>query len=134
MDQSRKHQASFISSKHNVLLHENNKILYTAPFTGDAWIKSRYLDYMLMYMAVSVLTGINFTYAIPLAVISVTIPRRFSILAYYTFHAELMPHTEQVAFMKANLFGHKRHIIVNIKDLERIDVEEVPNKLLFAMN
>ena len=115
-------------------MHENNKILYTAPFQGDAVLKGRYGDYILMYMLASVLTGWNFFYAVPLAVLSVTLPRRLSVLDYYTFHAELMPHTEQVVFLKSNFFGHIRRVIVNIKDLEKIDAEEMPNTLLFAFN
>jgi hypothetical protein len=57
-----------------------------------------------------------------------------AVLNYFTFHAELLPHTEQIAFHKGDNFGNVRRIIVDIKNLEKIEADIVPSKLLWAVN
>jgi hypothetical protein len=50
-------------------------------------------------------------------------------MQYFTFHAELLPHTEQIVFHKAGVYGQVRRIIVDIKNLEKIDAEILKSKL-----
>ena len=49
-------------------------------------------------------------------------------VANFTFHAELLPHSEQVVFHKSNLFGSVRRVYVDIKNLEKVEAETVPSK------
>ena len=55
-------------------------------------------------------------------------PRKWAVFHYFTFHAELLPHTEQVIFHKASFFGGVRRVIVDIKNLEKVDADLVPGK------
>ena len=71
---------------------------------------------------------------VPFLVASLSLPRKIAIVKYFTFHAELLPHTEQVVFHKADLFGNVRRITVDINNLERIDADIVPSKMLWAVN
>ena len=52
---------------------------------------------------------------------------------YFTFHAELIPHSEQVIFHKADFLGGIRRIIVDIKNLEKIEADIVPSKRLYLL-
>lgn len=61
-------------------------------------------------------------------------PRKIAVLQFFTFHAELLPHTEQVVFHKATFFGKIRRIIVDIKNLEKIEPEVVPSAVLWTIN
>ena len=58
-------------------------------------------------------------------------PRKLAGVAFFTFHAELLPHTEQVVFHKVALNGDIRRIFVNIKNLEKIDASQVPSPLMW---
>ena len=49
-------------------------------------------------------------------------------MTYFTFHAELLPHTEQVVFHKAGFFGNVKRIYVDIKNLEKIEADVIPGK------
>lgn len=71
----------------------------------------------------------NFAY-IPFIYLFLSAPRTIAILTHFTFHAELLPHTEQIVFHKANYFGKVHRIYVDIKNLEKIDASTVPSKIL----
>jgi hypothetical protein len=58
-------------------------------------------------------------------------PRRLVGLNYFTMSAELLPHTEQIVFHKATLFGKVKRHYVDVKNLEKIEPEIVPSTLLF---
>ena len=60
-------------------------------------------------------------------------PKRTAVMHYFTYHAELLPHTEQVIFTKVNWFGHPRYSTVDIKNLEKIDASEITQPLLWDM-
>lgn len=62
------------------------------------------------------------------------VPRRWVQQRYFTWHAELLPHTEQVVFHKSFLFGLVHKVIVDIKNLEKVEAEAVPNKLMWTGN
>lgn len=53
---------------------------------------------------------------------------------YFTFHAELLPHTEQVVFHKASFFGKTKRVYVDISNLEKVDADLVRSKLFWGMN
>lgn len=53
---------------------------------------------------------------------------------YFTWHAELLPHTEQVVFHKTGPFGKVKKSIVDISNLEKCEAEFVSNKLLWQMD
>jgi len=69
-------------------------------------------------------------FILPLVISTLALPRKISGLYYFTFHAELLPHSEQVVFHKATLFGGVRRIIVDIKNLEKIEPEIIPSKVM----
>lgn len=71
---------------------------------------------------------------LPFATQLLTYPRRMSVTNFFTFHAELLPHTEQVVFHKSTLFGKVRRVFVDIKNLEKIDAEIIPSSFLFKFN
>ena len=90
-------------------------------------------DYMILASVMLWLTGANTLALIPVAAIALTYPRKITIFHYFTYYAELLPHTEQVAFHKVTFFGKQKRIIVDIKNLEKIDAAAVPSKHLFKI-
>jgi hypothetical protein len=92
------------------------------------------MDYFFLFGASAWISGISQLILVPLLVASLSLPRKLAVLNYFTFHAELLPHTEQVVFHKADNFGNVRRIIVDIKNLEKIDADIVPSKMLWAVN
>lgn len=71
---------------------------------------------------------------VPLIVASLSLPRKLAALNYFTFHAELLPHTEQIVFHKGDFFGNVKRVIVDIKNLEKIDADIVPSKIMWGIN
>lgn len=57
-----------------------------------------------------------------------------TIVKNFAFHAELLPHTEQIVFHKASLFGNVRRIYVDIKNLEKIDADIIPGMIILSLN
>lgn len=92
------------------------------------------MDYFLLFSLGGWIAGVSNLLLVPFLVASLSLPRKLAIAHFFTFHAELLPHTEQVAFHKVDLFGNVRRIIVDIKDLEKIDADLVPSKMLWAVN
>lgn len=45
---------------------------------------------------------------------------------FYTLRADLLPHTEEIMFLKAGTFGNIKVETAKIKDLEKINPEVVP--------
>ena len=87
-----------------------------------------------MFSAAGWLGGVSQLLLVPFLVGTLSLPRKLAIVNYFTFHAELLPHTEQVVFHKVDFFGNVRRIIVDIKNLEKIDADIVPSKMLWAVN
>ena len=52
-------------------------------------------------------------------------------IQYFTFHAELIPHTEQVVFHKADFLGSIERHFVNIHALEKVDVDHVKSSIMW---
>jgi hypothetical protein len=116
-----------------VKINENGIFLYKSN-QSDALLRSRIMDYFILFGAGAWITGASQLILVPVIVASLSLPRKLAVLNYFTFHAELLPHTEQIAFHKGDNFGNVRRIIVDIKNLEKIDAELVPSKLLWAVN
>ena len=55
-------------------------------------------------------------------------------MRYFCWHAELLPHTEQVVFHKSNLFGSIDRRYVSIHNLEKIDAADVQSPLMWDIN
>ena len=92
------------------------------------------MDYFFVGAGAGILFGATPMLLVPFLVASLSLPRKIAVLTYFTFHAELLPHTEQVVFHKADLFGRVKRIIVDIKNLEKVEAEIVPSKMLWAVN
>ena len=70
----------------------------------------------------------------PMFIVVVKMPRKLATMKYFCFHAELLPHTEQVVFHKATFFGQIERHYVDIRNLEKIDVEQVEANLMWEIN
>lgn len=116
-----------------VKTHENGIFLYKSD-QADYVLKSRVIDYLVFGSFFGMITGISHFLALPLFAASLSLPRKWSAMRYFTFHAELLPHTEQIVFHKSTLFGEIDRHFVDIRNLEKIDASEVPNTLLFSIN
>jgi len=57
-------------------------------------IKSRALDYVLLFSFGGWMAGYSHLLIVPFIAMSLQYPRKLHALQYYTFHAELLPHTE----------------------------------------
>lgn len=60
-----------------------------------------------------------------------SMPRKLAGVRYFTFHAELLPHTEQVVFHKSGLFGRITRHFVDIKNLEKVNADYVLSPLMW---
>jgi hypothetical protein len=80
------------------------------------------------------LTGSSSFLFLPLAVSLMSMPRKIAGVRYFTFHAELLPHTEQVVFHKTSLFGNLSRHYVDIRNLEKIDASRVPSSVMWDSN
>lgn len=113
--------------------HENGVLLYrsiAAPYV----LKNRRWDYYTFTAFALWMSGLNTLFVLPFAYALCSIPRRWSELHVFTFHAELLPHTEQVVFHKAMQFGELYRVYVDIKNLEKIDADQVRTPLIWHRN
>ena len=100
---------------------------------GDTAVGAGVVDYAVLglfgYMALA-----KPVLAIPLSFLMWKAPARVMISRYFVLHAELMPHTEQVIFVKAALFGNRVETVVDIKNLEKINEEAVSTGIVNEVN
>jgi hypothetical protein len=94
-------------------------------------LKTRIGDYFLLFGYTVVITGLHPLFFVPVLAYTLYTPVRYSHMKYYTIRADLLPHTEQVVFKKADFFGAVKNIVCDIKDLQKIDESEVPSQLVF---
>ena len=132
-DNSHKHQACHHSDD-GAKIHENGISLYKSPGNGDSLIRTRMSDYFLLGLVGSYVMGAHTAILAPIFAILLSYPRKVSVLRYFTFRAELLPHTEQVVFVKGDFMGNIRRIYVDISNLEHIDASSVSAPFLFATN
>jgi len=71
---------------------------------------------------------------LPFVASMLSMPRKIAAVKFFTFHAELLPHTEQVVFHKASLFGGVMRHTVDIKNLEKVEAETLPTSLMWDIN
>lgn len=108
-------------------VHENSLFLYKSN-QADSVLRSRMMDYLFFGCIAGLVTGASPFLILPLVLAGSSQPRKIAGITFFTFHAELLPHTEQVVFHKATYFGKVRRIYVDIKNLEKIEAELVPSK------
>lgn len=120
---SRNHHDTF----HGVKTHENGLFLYKSN-QADSFLRSRAMDFFMLFGGLGLVSGYTPLLLAPILVACLSWPRKIAILTYFTFHAELLPHTEQIVFHKVGFFGGVRRMYVDIKNLEKIDASLVPSK------
>jgi hypothetical protein len=86
------------------------------------------MDYALVFCTAGFITGMSQFLLMPVAIAALSLPRKYAIMHYFTYHAELLPHTEQVVFHKNTFMGKTRRIYVDIANLEKVDADVVPSK------
>ena len=97
-------------------------------------MRIRVTDYFITGSFLGLVTGMSQFLVLPLFVSLLSAPRKMAALRFFTFHAELLPHTEQVVFHKASLFGDVERIYVDIHNLEKIEADRVPSTLMWDAN
>lgn len=131
-DNERQHHLSHYEGlAGGVKAHENGLFLYKS--LGADWhIRGRFVDYALVGFLGGFASGYSTLFLVPLIYFFLTLPRKLAISNYFTFHAELLPHTEQVVFHKAGFGGKVRRIYVDIKNLEKIEADLVPSNNIYS--
>jgi len=71
---------------------------------------------------------------LPMLISSLMVPRRLVQTNYFCWHAELLPHSEQVVFHKSGVFGTTMRHTVDIKNLSKVSAEMVKNPLMWTGN
>ena len=84
--------------------HENGIHLYKS---NDAYSVAmrQASDYAAVGFALMFFTGQGFWFLLPTAFYAVQMPRKMNVVQHFCWHAELLPHTEQVVFHKTGMFG-----------------------------
>lgn len=113
--------------------HENGMFLYKSTQAEYA-VLSRFLDYFWVGCLGGFVTGVSNFLFLPLFVVSCALPRKWAGMRHFTYHAELLPHTEQVVFHKVTLFGQPVRHYVDIRNLERVDASMVNSSLIWDVN
>lgn len=107
---------------YGITTHENGKFLYKSYQTNDFLYTQRF-NYMAAISCLGFFLGWGDIWLMGTAYFVLQWPRNFSMIKYFTFHAELLPQTEQVVFHKVNVFGAVERIYVDIKNLEKIEAD-----------
>ena len=113
--------------------HENSIHLYKSPQAPYVALKQA-SDYAFVFFTAAFLFGSNQLMFLPMAFLATQMPRKLSVMKFFTFHAELLPHTEQVILHKVTLFGTIERHIVDIRNLEKIDSSAVASPLMWQIN
>ena len=117
---------------HGVLTHENGIHLYKSP-DAKYVVMRQMTDYFAAAFLLNLVGG-SWISALPLTLAAVQMPRKISVVRYFCWHAELLPHTEQVVFHKATMFGAVERFYVDIQNLEKVDAAEVNAPLMWDIN
>ena len=112
---------------------ENGLFLYQSRQAEWA-LRTRAMDYFLVFSSAGWLLGVSQLLLAPFIVACLSLPRKLASSYYFTFHAELLPHSEQVVFHKADFFGKVKRVTVDIKNLEKIEAETLPSKMIWMIN
>ena len=107
-----------------VLTHENGIHLYKSP--AAQYVAQRQLtDYALVGFGAAFFMGVSPFLFLPAALMAIQMPRKLNTMQHFCWHAELLPHSEQVVFHKTNLFGTSQRFYVDINSLEKVDSAEI---------
>lgn len=113
------------SNYNGVKVHENSRFLYKST-EGTRMLKKGVEDILLVLLPVGYLTGFLGLPSILLTIVlAYQLPWALGIKSDFTFHAELLPHTEQIAFHKISYFGGIRRVIVDINNLVKVDKDDM---------
>lgn len=110
-----------------VRIHENSIFLYQSPST-PTWIGNRITDYAAL--GCLVYGTMIATYPLmwlPALIYGTEVPRIYMWCKLVTHRADLLPHTEQVVFTKIGLFGSLRRVVVDVKNLSKVNADSVPD-------
>jgi hypothetical protein len=122
------------SNFNGVQTHENGVFLYQSKEANWA-LKWGYADWICVGLWSSwALFPTGNILLLPSLVSLAFVPRRWAQQRYFTWHAELLPHSEQVVLHKSFLFGAVSKHIVDIKNLEKMHAEAIPNQLVWSGN
>ena len=91
-------------------------------------------DYAFLGFFGGWMVGLNPFLVMPSFLLAIQMPRKISAMKYFTWHAELLPHSEQVVFHKTTLFGAVDRHFVDIRNLEKIDSSQVNAPLMWQIN
>jgi hypothetical protein len=111
-------------------VHENSVFLYKS-HQAEWIVKHRALDYFAFSAIFGFIGGVSNFLFLPAFYVFTRFPRYVSGMYYFTFHAELLPHTEQVVFHKVNFLGQIQRHFVNIHALEKVDESHVKSSILW---
>ena len=113
--------------------HENGIHLYKS---NDAYSVAmrQFTDYAALGFTLLFVTGVHYSYLVPAGFYLVQMPRKMNVVQHFCWHAELLPHTEQVVFHKTQMFGETKRHIVDIRCLEKVDSTEVEAPLMWEIN
>ena len=130
---ARNHDGDDAGGLSGVQTHENGLHLYKSP---DArYVAMRQMtDYAAVGFLLGFASGSSFLFSMPLFLMAIQFPRKASVMRFFTWHAELLPHTEQVVFHKTTVFGQVERYYVDIRNLEHIDSAQVVAPLMWEIN
>ena len=131
-DQRSRHEDHYTGFQ-GVTTSENGLFLYKSD-QANSYLASRFYDYFLVGTFAAFMFGSQPLMLLPFFASACFLPRKMAHVQYFTYHAELLPHTEQVVFHKAGFFGQVGRHFVDIKNLEKIDAATIPTGLLFTIN
>lgn len=77
----------------NVKTNENGLFLYKSN-QSDALLRARSMDYFFVFAFGGWIMGASHFLLVPMLVAALSLPRKIAVINYFTFHAELLPHTE----------------------------------------
>lgn len=92
-DDNRSIDKSSHDSFYGVKTSENGLFLYKS-IHADYALKGRFVDYALLFTFTGFVTGYSQFLIMPFLYACLSLPRKYAMMNYFTFHAELLPHTE----------------------------------------
>ena len=113
--------------------HENAMFLYKS-HQAEYFVKHRSIDFLCLTALIGFVGGFSPFLFLPVFWTMTKVPRYLAEVHYFTFHAELLPHTEQVVFHKVKLYGGIEKHFVNINSLEKVDVDHVKSSIFWNVN
>ena len=130
---SRRKEADNHAGLSGVMTHENGIHLYKSPMARYA-ARRQLTDYAFIGFGLGFMGGVSSFWFLPFALMAIQVPRKLNTMTHFCWHAELLPHTEQVVFHKTSMFGKTERFYADIRNLEKIDSTEVVAPLMWEIN